>query len=120
MGTRTATKIATGNYNHTLLTIDVSSVKIQAATAIELSNAGYPVDAWIQIGLMSGGTTLGHRTAVLSQGYAGRMSGVAWTGHIANGRETFLYASVYAREASTYRLTCITRTPAEEKAKEPV
>jgi len=118
MGTRTNQAIANPAYQRTLITIDISGNDLESAYLYELSDAGRPLDCFAQIGVMSGGTNLVNRVALLDQGYAGVGSGVSWSGHLRLGEQTFLYALLYAREASTYRLAAVTRNPKPKPASE--
>lgn len=99
----------TGNSGRTRVS---KSIKIQEGTILSLSAfalvAGTnPAGTWVEIGLMSGDTTLQHRTAILDSGYIGTASQVGWTGRIPAEQSMYAYCDVYSSVSDTVRLSIL-------------
>lgn len=100
------TKDGTALANRELLSITnpVERNVLSTLTCTDLSNAQQPNDAYVEIGIMLGGTTPQHKIAALASGYIGRDCPVSWSGKIITESEMFLYAHVYSSTGGSFRL----------------
>ncbi len=78
-----------------------------ALAAIILSDSLVSNDFWFEIGLLSGGTTLDQRAAILSNGYGGSASSVFWNGSLPTGDDAHVYALVIAGATQQFRLSAL-------------
>jgi len=91
----------------TVGTIDIDGVHIVGASVISLTPDNGPASAFVEIGVMAGGTALTNRVAVLASGYVGDSSPLTWTGRITGDPSQFLYMHVRADAADSYRLSLV-------------
>lgn len=78
-----------------------------ALAAIVLSDSQVSNDFWFEIGMLSGGTTLDQRAAILSNGYGGSANSVFWNGSIPTGSDAHVYALVVAGAGQSFRLSAL-------------
>jgi hypothetical protein len=100
----------TGNASRTRVsgTIAIQEGTILSLSAFALSAGTNPAGTWAEIGLMSGGTSQQHRTAVLDSGYIGSSSQIGWTGKLPAEPSMFVYCDVYSSESDVVRLSLLT------------
>lgn len=87
--------------------IKIQSGVIVALTAFALVPGTNPAGTWVEVGLMSGDTSLQHRTAVLDAGYIGTATPVGWTGRILAEPSMYVYCDVYSSESAVIRLSLL-------------
>lgn len=104
MPTTTKDVVAAANRVKATVTIPVDKVVLSTLNLVDLSNALQPNDAYAEIGLMSGGTEVGQKIAVVASGYIGKAITVSWTGKIICEPDMFLYGDVYSSVGGTFRL----------------
>lgn len=87
--------------------IPASKAVLSCLCALDLSNVQEPNDAWVAIGLMSGGTTDQNIVATLASGYIGRDTPTSWSGKIILDSEMYMYANVYSTFGGIFRLVAL-------------
>lgn len=87
--------------------IKIQTGSIVALTAFALVPGTNPAGTWVEVGLMSGDTSIQHRIAILDAGYLGTASPVGWTGVIHAEPSMYVYADVYSSESTVVRLSCL-------------
>ena len=87
--------------------IKIQSRTIVALTAFALVPGTNPAGTWVEVGLMSGETTLQHRIAVLDAGYIGTATPVGWTGRILAEPSMYVYCDVYSSDGTIVRLSLL-------------
>lgn len=90
-----------------LITIPASKGVLSTLAVIDNSNALQPNDCWIELGIMSGGTSPQNRVATLASGYSGKDTPISWSGKIILDTEMLLYAHVYSSAGGLFRLVGI-------------
>lgn len=104
MPTTTKDVVATAGRNKAVVNIPASKSVLAVLSVIDLSNAQQPNDAWVELGLMSGGISDQHKVATLASGYTGKDTPVSWSGSIICEPEMSLYAHIYSSSGGTFRL----------------
>lgn len=89
------------------ITIPIEGSVLSALSVIDLSNALRPNDAWVELGIMSGGVLPQHKVAALAAGYSAKDSPVSWTGKIITEADMYLYAHIYSGTGGIFRLVAI-------------
>lgn len=87
--------------------IPSSEAVLSCLCVLDLTNVQEPNDAWVAIGLMSGGTTDQNVVATLASGYIGRDTPTSWTGKIILEEEMYMYANVYSTFGGIFRLVAL-------------
>lgn len=90
-----------------LVTIPGSKGVLSVLSVIDNTDALQPNDAWIELGIMSGGITPQNRVATLASGYTGKSTPVSWHGKIILDDDMFLYAHIYSSTGGNFRLVGI-------------
>ena len=93
-------------------TISIDGNRVRAASVIQTSGGNSAADAWVELGIMSGGPSQGNRSLILAQNYVGDGSGVSWVGEISGHGEDYLYANVWSTLGGTFKLSIITEAGA--------
>lgn len=89
-------------------TNSIDGNRVRAAAVINASGSASPADAWVELGIMSGGTAQGNRSVILAQNYVGDGAGVSWVGDILGQGEDYLYANVWSTAGGTFKLSLTT------------
>ena len=105
MPSQTEDIVASVLREQSIVTISIDDIFLRTATALPITLNIGPTAAHAEIGIMTGGQTYNHRTAVLAQGTIGTGAAIAWTGQVHGLAEQYLYLSVWANFADTFRLT---------------
>lgn len=100
----TKDKVAPAGRTQTLIFREIEKSVLSTLTVIDLSDSDSPNSTYVEIGIMSGGTTSQHKIATLASGYVGRGQAVSWTGQIITESEMFAYALVYSTPGGQFRL----------------
>jgi len=87
--------------------IKIQDGTIVALTAFALVPGTNPAGTWVEIGLMSGDTSLQHRITVLDAGYIGTATPIGWTGVIKAEPSMYVYADVYSSDSTVVRLSLL-------------
>jgi len=87
--------------------IPASKAVLSCLSVIDLSNVQEPNDAWVEIGLMSGGTADHNKVATLASGYIGKDTPASWSGKLILDPEMYMYANVYSTHGGIFRLVAL-------------
>lgn len=87
--------------------IKIQDGTIVALTAFALVPGTNPAGTWVEVGLMSGDTSIQHRIAILDAGYIGTAAPIGWTGLIKAEPSMYVYADVYSSESTIVRLSIL-------------
>ncbi len=98
---------ATADRILTLGVIDIDGINLAAASVTSVTPGALPAGAYVEIGIMHGGTTVDNRILVLASGYVGDGHSIGWTGLITGTPSQFLYAEVRSTDGDTFRLTAL-------------
>jgi hypothetical protein len=110
MPSQTEDIVANALRAQSIVTISIDDVLLRSATGLSVTLDIGPTAAHAEIGIMTGGQTYTHRTAILAQGTIGSGAAIAWTGQLKGTAEQYLYLSVWANFADTFRLTLISES----------
>ena len=99
----------TGAANRTRVSgnIKIQDGTIVALTAFALVPGTNPAGTWVEIGIMSGDTSIQHRIAILDAGYIGTAAPIGWTGIIKAEQSMYVYCDVYSSESAVVRLSIL-------------
>lgn len=98
---------ATADFVLTTGTIDIDGVRIRAATVLNVTPDASEASSFVEIGIMTGGTTQGNRVTLLASGYVGEINPIVWHGDFTGGPNEFLYANIRSSAADSFRLTIL-------------
>ena len=107
MPTQQESITATADFVRTTGTIDIDGVRIKAATVFNVTAAAEEASAFVELGIMTGGTSQANRVALLASGYVGELNPIAWHGDFTGGADEFLYANVRSLDTDSFRLTIL-------------
>lgn len=107
MGTAQKQFDATAARVLTTETIPIDGTTVIGATVICITAGANPAGAFVELGLMSGGSSQQHRVITLSQGYVGEGTTVSWQGEITGAGEQYIYCNVRSTDGDEFKLTIL-------------
>ena len=107
MPTLTKDGTAAANRVKTTIVIPISLQILKSACVLDIEAANQPNDAYVSVGMMTGGTDHQHKTCILASGYVGATAMVGWTGSIPIDKETYAFADIYSSSGGVFRLVVI-------------
>jgi hypothetical protein len=85
-------------------TILLQEHMLYSVAVISLTTGIRPQNAWVELGLMVGGTDVSQKFVILSSDYCGQGKPAGWHGKLPILPDTYLYCDIFANSAATYRI----------------
>lgn len=105
MGTVSTTHTVNAAWTLEVSTIPTENQLIYSVSALYLSNPAHNVSPYVSVGLMQGGTTLNHISALLASGHPHFGFPIGWTGRIPTEVDMYIFVAVYAGIGTPILLT---------------
>lgn len=89
------------------ITMPIDNVLLINLTLSVLTPSLSPANAYVQIGIMAGGTAQGNIASILGAGYVGTNSSVSWNGKFKGSPEQYVFANIRSDAAAEFKLAIL-------------